>query len=69
MTDWQSLPKGTPVRVRIPGINGTAGYLVTRTKRAAYYVAGKLRIPVEGMDVAVPVREVELVPQSVEAGV
>lgn len=66
--DWKTLPKGTHVRVKIPGVNGSiAGYLVTKTKRPAYYVGGTLRIPVDGRDYAVPVRDVEVIPPAAQA--
>lgn len=66
--DWKTLPKGTSVRVKLPGVNGSvAGYLVTKTKRPAYYVGGTLRLPVVGRDYAVPVKDVELIPQAAQA--
>jgi len=61
--DWKKLPVGTPVRVKMPGANGTAGYLNTRTKRSAYYLgSGTLVQPVEGLGPQ-KVKDVEVIPQ------
>ncbi len=62
--DWKRLPVGTPVRVKIPGANGPAGYLITKSRRAPYYIQGNLWLPLEGHP-TVRVRDVEVIPQEV----
>ena len=56
--EWKKVQVGTSVRVKRDG-----AYVNTTTKRSPYYVQGQLWVRCVGMSVAVPVRDVEVVPQ------
>lgn len=63
MPTKDDLQHGTPVRVKMPGPNGVAGYLVTKVVSTYQLGSGALRVKIEGLPYWVSVRDVELIPQ------
>lgn len=63
MPTKDDLPNGRAVRVKMPGSNGVAGYLVTKIVSTYRLGSGALRVKVEGLPYWVPVRDVEIVPE------
>lgn len=63
ITTPKQLPVGTAVRVKLPGVRGTAGELLTKTTGAPRHVSsGNLWVKVEGLPNPVPVKDVEVIP-------
>lgn len=64
--EWKKLPPGTPVRMKSK--KGDS-YLNTKTKRHAYSLSsGTVVVRLEGVADAVPVRDLEVIPDPGQAG-